>query len=202
MTRTFIAIELNEETRNYLSQEIRRFSQALPQVRWSDPATLHLTLAFLGELDERQLARATDAAVSVAAQTKPFTLSIGSPGIFGPAQAPRVIWIGVAGNLQSLLDLQSGLAARLAENGFPPEDRAYAPHLTLARIKAPLTSQEMATLRRLIGPTTSGNDRPHPSSPSHHQGITIPVQHLSVMKSDLLRTGPRYTCLQLCPFSC
>ncbi len=200
MTRTFIAIELSEEARTHLSREIRRLAQALPRLRWVDPASLHLTLAFLDELDDLQLATASQIALEVAQKTRPFTLTIGKFGTFGPAHSPRVIWAGVDGHLQRLFDLQAHLAASLAAKGFPPDERPYSPHLTLARIKDALSDQELSTLRRFIPATSSSHTKHHTSSPSEADTAAIPVQHLSVMKSELLRAGPRYTRLLLCPF--
>jgi 2'-5' RNA ligase len=194
MTRTFIAVDLNDEARRYLHQQIQRLASSLPRVRWVDPETLHLTLAFLGELDDAQLARAIQAAVETAQAAYPFTVRVGSLGMFGPAQNPRVIWVGLAGRLQPLLSLQARLAERLARDGFPPDERPYAPHLTLARIKSPLNPHELATLRRMMPPASSAHSRSDLPLPA------IPVAHLSVMKSDVTRVGPHYTRLHLCPF--
>jgi 2'-5' RNA ligase len=202
MTRTFIAIELNDEARRYLQQQLQQLASALPRVRWVNPETLHLTLAFLGELDDTQLEQAIQASREVAQASTSFVVRIGALGIFGPAQNPRVIWIGLAGNLQPLLDLQARLAKRLGDAGFPPEERAYAPHLTLARIKTPLNSQELLTLRRIIPVPSAGNSRGRRTSNANDlPRPEIPVAQLSVMKSALTRAGSEYTCLRLCPFA-
>jgi 2'-5' RNA ligase len=200
MTRTFIAIELSDGARNHLSRELRRLAQALPRLRWVDPGTLHLTLSFLGGLDDEQLDKAIQATTDAAADEKPFTLHIGSLGMFGPPRSPRVVWSGVAGDIPSLLSLQKQLTARLAEQGFPPEERPYSPHLTLARIKDSLTPQELAALQRLIPPALDTYARQHTTARASDKGqdAAIFVEHLSVMKSELLRDGPRYTCLRLC----
>jgi 2'-5' RNA ligase len=201
MTRTFIAIDLNDEARSYLHHQIQRLSRLLPRVRWVDPHSLHLTLAFLGELDDEQLAQASQATLETAQAARPFIMRVGSPGIFGPPQNPRVIWIGLAGNLQPLLDLQARLVERLAQKGFPPEERAYAPHLTLARIKSPLSQPELAGLRQVI-PAAAGGHWSSPPEPKSDQTLPeIPVAHLSVMKSELTREGSQYTRLYLCPFA-
>jgi 2'-5' RNA ligase len=194
MTRTFIAIDLNDEARSYLHQQIQRLASSLPRVRWVDPETLHLTLTFLGELDDAQLAQAIQAAVETAQAAYSFTVHVGSLGMFGPPQNPRVIWVGLAGRLQPLLGLQARLAERLAQDGFPPDERPYAPHLTLARIKTPLNTQELALLRRMLAPASPAHSRSDQHLPD------IPVAHLSVMKSDVTRAGPQYTRLYLCPF--
>jgi 2'-5' RNA ligase len=201
MIRTFIAIELSDGARSHLSRELHRLAQALPRLRWVAPDTLHLTLSFLGELDEEQLDQAIQATTDTAAGAKPFILRIGSLGTFGPPRSPRVIWSGVTGDTPRLLGLQKQLTARLAEQGFPPEERPYSPHLTLARIKDALTHQELAALQRLIPPTLDTHARQHATARAsdRDQLAAISVEHLSVMKSELLRDGPRYTCLRLCP---
>ncbi|HEX6777058.1 MAG TPA: hypothetical protein VF099_02600, partial [Ktedonobacterales bacterium] len=78
-----------------------------------------------------------------------------------------------------------------------------APHLTLARIKDPLSNQELTTLQRLIPPARDSHARHNKLSSTEDGGQNgiIPVEHLSVMKSELLRDGPRYTCLHRCPLS-
>lgn len=195
MTRTFIAVELNDEARSYLHQQIQGLARLLPRVHWVDPETLHLTLAFLGELDEAQLAQAMQATIETAQTATAFAVRVGSLGIFGPAHNPRVIWIGLAGRVQALLDLQARLAGQLAQVGFPPEERTYSPHLTLARIKTPLGRQELVPLHRrlALAARSAAADKHHPPPPD------IPVTHLSVMKSELTPAGSRYTCLQIIP---
>ena len=202
MTRTFVAIELNDEARSYLHQQMQRLAYALPRVRWADVETLHLTLAFLGELDDARLEQAIKATEETAQTARPFTVRIGSLGTFGPPQTPRVIWIGLDGRLQPLLDLQTRLAERLAQDGFPPDGRAYVPHLTLARPPTPLSQQEVVSLRRMqASPAPASRHSDLPSQRSDQTLPEIPVTHLSVMKSDLTRAGPHYTRLQLCPFA-
>ncbi len=197
MTRTFIAVELNDEARSYLHQQIQGLARLLPRVRWVDPETLHLTLAFLGELEDEQLAQAMQITAETAQTATAFAVRIGSLGIFGPAHNPRVIWIGLGGRVQALLDLQTRLAGQLAQVGFPPEDRAYSPHLTLARLKTPLSRQELVPLHRRLASAASSTAAAthHPSPPE------IPVTHLSVMKSELSRAGSRYTSLQVSPLA-
>lgn len=186
MTRTFIAVELPDDVRAFLTQEIARLGQALPGVRWVDPASLHLTLAFLGELDDESLAAAKAATHEAAAVSVPFTLRTDSLGTFGPRQAPRVIWIGVQGETARLVATQEALVQRLEEFGFPREQRQYSPHLTLAKLKAPLTAEALANLERL-------QREPHPT----HAGWRVSA--ISVMKSELLRGGAHYTRLQAYP---
>ena len=95
-------------------------------VRFADPASLHLTLAFLGELDEARLPEAIAATEDVALATSPFALSVAGIGTFGGAKAPRVIWAGVVGDIAALLAVQSHLARALEARGFVLEARRSA----------------------------------------------------------------------------
>jgi len=187
-TRTFIAVELPDVARAALQTHVARLSHALPRMRFQPPSSPHLTLAFLGELDDEQLAAATQAAITAAPTVPPFTLTVAGLGIFGPPYAPRVLWCGVGGDIAALLRLQAVLADRLEAAGFPREPRPFAPHLTLARFKQPLNP---AALQRLTGIL---------STPSTTQTSFV-VESLSVMKSELLRPAARYTRLRACPLS-
>ena len=187
MTRTFLALELPDTIKTVLRRRIERLAHALPDVRFVDVAGLHLTLAFLGELDNAQLAAVTDAAEETASAHAPFTLRLARLGTFGSPRSPRVIWVGLAGEVAQLGALQSSLAEALAARGFPREARPFAPHLTLARIKKPLSDDALAALARLQG-------EPAPDA-------TWLADALSVMKSELLRPAARYTALSRWPLA-
>lgn len=180
MTRTFLAVELPQAARAAVSAELERLSRALPGVRWVSPESVHITLAFLGELDDERLRAAHEAAELAATIARPFTVALGGLGTFGSPRAPRVIWLGVRGDEAALRWLQQRLADALAERGFPREARPFAPHLTLARLKSRLPDEELATLRRLVS-TNTGDI------------VRWRATELSVMKSELARTGARYT---------
>lgn len=186
LTRTFIAVELPDAARAALQAHIARLSRALPRVRFQPPDSLHLTLAFLGELDDERLDAATQAAIAAASTAPPFTLMVAGLGIFGPPSAPRVLWCGVGGDVPTLLRLQAALADRLAAAGFPRERRPFAPHLTLARFKQPLDPAAPQRLSAIL------------ANPSVAK-TPFTVDSLSVMKSELLRPAARYTCLCACP---
>lgn len=186
MTRTFVAIEIGDDAQAYLEREIARLRRALPDVRWIDPQSAHLTLAFLGELDDERLSAAHDAAEEAARNGKPFTLVVSGLGTFGPPRAPRVIWTGLTGGLRRLSEVQAGLAQALAARGFDPQEHPFSPHLTLARLKTALGAAELGWLMREV--------QSHAAKKG--SGALIPVDHICVMKSELARTGARYTCLQ------
>lgn len=187
MTRTFIALETNEAMQYHLQAIIRRVAQTLPNVRWVDPASIHLTLAFLGELTDGEVAGAMHAVEKAARQSNPFSYRLLSRlGIFGSQRQPRVIWIGIEEPSGALLHLHRVLNTELKRRNFAIDMRPFSPHLTLARIKARFTSDEQQQLQPLL----TGNP----------QGIVstnvYTIEHIHVMKSELLRTGAHYTSLQ------
>lgn len=188
LTRTFIAVELNDDVRGALQRRIARLQRRLPDVRLADPASLHLTLVFLGELEEDQLSAVLDTALDAARASRPFSLSLGELGTFGSRRSPRVIWTGVTGEIAPLLALQQRLATGLEALGFPREERPFSPHLTLARLKQPLAPD-------IAGQLDALQQTPIP----HGEHATFTVDEIAVMKSELLRSGARYTQLRACP---
>jgi RNA 2',3'-cyclic 3'-phosphodiesterase len=191
MTRTFIALELNEALQRFLGEIISRVSQELPDLRWIDPSGIHLTLAFLGELTDIQLAEAAYASEEASQEATPFEYRIKGLGIFGSPLQPRVIWMGIedlpSGKIQGspLLQLHRVLTKKLELHGFEIEKRPFSPHLTLARIKRPLSTDDQQRLQRLLHSKQAGA-----SSPIYR------VNNLCVMKSELSRAGATYTCLK------
>lgn len=188
MTRTFIAIELDDTMRAALTRVEARLARAAPSLRWTDAAKLHLTLAFLGELDDAQVQTAITAAQSAAARTRPFRVALAGTGYFGARWAPRVVWAGVGGETRVLLAAQARLADELAARGFPREGRAFAPHLTLARIKQPLAPAELERLLAAIERPPAGDT------------AAMTANSMVVMKSELRREGALYTPLACCSF--
>ena len=188
MTRTFIALEQDESLQRYLSKIIQRAAQELPNLNWVDPAGIHLTLAFLGELTDEQLAATMQAAELAARIVSPFDYHLSHLGVFGPPRQPRVIWIGIDEPAGKLLQLHQAVNSELEQRSFEVDKRPFSPHLTLCRIKTPLKPDEQQRLQRLI----AARDVIASASTYH-------VRHLSVMKSELSRTGAKYTALENFP---
>ncbi len=183
-TRTFLAIELDDTTRAFIAAQVAPLRAALPGVRFVGSATWHITLAFLGELDDAQVIAAQGAARVAATASAPFVLHAGGLGTFGDLHAPRVIWVGVGGDVQALRATQARVAAALAEHALRHDER-FSPHITLARLRQPLAPPEAAALHDALADPT--------------QGPNLSVTAISVMRSDLAPTGARYTCLARAP---
>ncbi|GHO84530.1 RNA 2',3'-cyclic phosphodiesterase [Dictyobacter formicarum] len=185
MTRTFIALEMDEHMRRHLNGFIQQMAPVLPGLRWVDPRSIHLTLAFLGELDAEQLVLAYEAAQLAALRAHSFSYSLTKPGIFGSPRQPRVLWMGIEESSGSLKRLYRLLQRELVQRGFAEESRPFSPHLTLARAKAPLNPTEQAALQKILAPY-------HKAVSTHAYAAT----YIRVMKSELSRAGATYTCLQ------
>ena len=184
MTRTFIAVDLSTPVRDALAAIIRRLSRNLPSARWVDAAGMHLTLAFLGALDDALLADATAATREAARDATPFQLRLAGLGTFG-GRSPRVVWAGVGGEIPRLLAVQRRLAEALVDREFPSQEHPFSPPLTLARVKGLLPPAELARMPEALA-------TPVPS-------LVWPVEAMLVMKSELARSGARYTPLQRVP---
>ena len=189
MTRTFIALEMNETLQGHLARVIRQVAQVLPRLNWVNPASIHLTLAFLGELDPARLEQAMQATEAAARQVRPFSYHLTRVGIFGSPRQPRVVWVGIEEKSGSLSRLHRILNQELEQRSFETEDRPFSPHFTLARVKHSLSSDEVQRLQDILTGKQHGLVSPD----------EYPVQYINVMKSELLRSGAQYTCLKAYP---
>jgi 2'-5' RNA ligase len=189
MTRTFVALEMNEAVQRHLESIIHQVARILPDVRWVDPAGIHITLAFLGELTDGELSGVKHAVQAAVQRAVPFSYSLSRLGMFGTPRQPRVIWMGIEEPAGALQRLQCDLTQELIRRNFAVDKRPFSPHLTLARIKVPLNPDELQRLQHLL----EGPQQELLSSELY------PVRHVAVMKSELSRSGARYTPLQIYP---
>ncbi len=134
--RLFLALELSPEVKTLLEEQQLYLKHRLEPTwfRFADSSSLHLTLVFLGQVSENKVAGIKQAISFACRRLSTFSLSTGQLGAFPSLQRPSIIWTGIDGELEALKTLQTRLSQQLS--GFAPqEDRAYHPHLTLARIK-------------------------------------------------------------------
>lgn len=133
--RTFVALNLPPAVRSSVA-DLRRALPPPPRgLRWADAAQLHLTLAFLGDLDEEALAAVRAAARSVALAHAPFAADLRGLGAFPHAARARVAWVGWGAGAEAVVALQATLVSELRR---PPDRRPFTPHVTLARARGPL----------------------------------------------------------------
>ncbi|MFN8544192.1 MAG: RNA 2',3'-cyclic phosphodiesterase [Candidatus Binatia bacterium] len=137
--RCFVAIDLPDELRAAVAQAQRalRREAGPADVRWVDPGALHLTLAFLGAVGERQRAPIEAALRALAESHAPLALAAAGLGAFPSPRRARVVWVGIAGGAGALARLAVDVEAALAQLGFPPESRPFQGHVTLGRVRRP-----------------------------------------------------------------
>jgi 2'-5' RNA ligase len=128
MRRLFVAAEIPDEAKEKLS----RISEGLPGAAWVPPEQMHLTLRFIGEVEE-SVYRDVQAALSGIASPS-FYLTLKGVGHFPKRGDPETLWVGVAGN-EDLVRLRNRIEGALVRRGLPPETRKFHPHVTLARVK-------------------------------------------------------------------
>ena len=182
--RAFVALELPTEVKQALAEAQEKIRKANPAaghvVKWVDPASIHLTLKFLGETPTAKLDAIVEAMTQAAMRVRPLSLRLGSCGCFPNARRPRVLWVGVAGDVASLGLLQTALEQTISPLGFPTEGRPFSPHLTLGRVRDEASAGERAHLGDLVQATMVA------TSP-------FTITHCSLMRSDLRPTGAVYT---------
>ncbi len=134
--RAFVALSLSRTARQVLADAIQQLRAAVPRdVRWVDPAKIHLTLKFLAALNSQQVDAVLAALGRAAQRTVPFELRLDALGAFPSAQQPRVVWAGVSGDLTRLHWLQEAVECQVSSLGLPQEPLNFFPHLTLGRVR-------------------------------------------------------------------
>lgn len=145
--RLFFAIPLDETVRGEVRSAIRRLPAIDWPWRWIPPENYHLTLKFLGEVEEGRAGELREAGAEAAAGIGPFTLRLGRFGAFPDLARPRVVFFGIEEGFEPCAALASRLEEACEALGFDREQRPFRAHLTLARIKRPLTAPVRDALR-------------------------------------------------------
>jgi len=146
LMRLFVAIAPSAVALDELEAATTPLREAWPQLRWTDRPAWHITLAFLGEVDEQAAARLGSQLADAARLRPALGLSVAGSGAFpGPARA-NVLWAGIAGDLTGLGGLSADVVKGARQAGAPPPDdgRGFKPHLTLARCRAPADVSSLA----------------------------------------------------------
>jgi 2'-5' RNA ligase len=130
--RLFVAVNLPVAERQRLFEETSVLRNGRFPVRWVLPESMHVTLAFLGHVEEDAVASILEAVERTAGRHEQFTLKLGGVGAFPNLRRPRVLWVG-ADVGQTMLEAQTAVVRELEPLGFEPERRGWSPHVTLGR---------------------------------------------------------------------
>lgn len=183
LIRCFAAILLSEDVREAVASAVEPLRGLSRAVAWVPAANLHFTLRFLGNQDQDGLARAVEALGEAAGATPPFTLALHGMGGFPGLERPRILWVGLALGALEVRALQERVAVALAREGFPREDRAWHPHLTIGRV------YDERRWRREAGPAL----RQALAQAATTGFGTARIAEVALMQSDLSPRGARYT---------
>ena len=178
--RAFIAVGLPDEVRDALAGLQRQLDASRADVKWVEPANLHLTLKFLADLTEAQRA-GMDALLRQIADRQPkFVMRLGALGAFPTLTAPRVVWVGCEEGQEPLIRMAQQVEAGAAALNLPREERPFAAHLTIGRVRSPRGRADLVRAIRTVSWTPPA---------------AWPVTALTLYQSVLSSRGPTYTAL-------
>ncbi len=183
--RTFIAIELPAPVKSDVSHLKETLTRARADVKWVRPENIHITLKFLGNIDEGRVTEAIQGTIDSVSESQPFVLSLNQAGGFPNLDRARILWIDIEKGQDHLSRLHDRIEDCLFGLDFPKEARPFTPHLTLGRIRSP---NGLNGLTDLVRKTS-------------FQSSEFLVDHVSVLSSVLKPAGAEYTLLQRVDFS-
>lgn len=144
--RLFIGVDISDEARtaagNYINQLATNFQSVL--AKWELAKKLHITLKFLGDVDEHKISGILSALQNVAPVFARFEYEVAGTGVFSSTRNPRVLWLGINESAGKLRNLAETVDRACGEFGFEPETRRFKPHLTIARIRDPQSARVLA----------------------------------------------------------
>jgi len=185
--RLFVALEFPLDIKTSINQILDQLRQEkmAKSLRISRFDHLHITLKFLGDTPEEQIESIENALSATLSGIHPFELSLKQIDTFPRDRSPRVIWLGLDGNLPKLRDLVDQLETALTPLGFQKEERPFTPHLTLARIKKNSFNKKDEAHSKLLSIVKTPYFTP------------FQVEKVSLMKSTLKSEGSNYECLKV-----
>ncbi|TWT70250.1 RNA 2',3'-cyclic phosphodiesterase [Crateriforma conspicua] len=187
LIRSFIAVPLEKPVERSAVKLLKSLQQEQDGIRWVPAENLHLTLKFLGDVDNRQVPVVCEAIRSVVSQVDAFPLSFRGTMALPSDLKARVLCAGVDDPTQTLVQMVASLEKAMAELGFKPEARDYVPHLTLGRVRKTSRRANDDVLRRLR------------AQQDVHLG-TMTADRALLMASFLDRGGPTYQVMATIPF--
>ena len=182
--RAFLAIRLPDDVTaalGHLADEVVKAKVGgLKPVR---PENIHLTLKFFGNLNAQQVKSIIDIVTITVTAIRPFTLRLGNVGAYPNNKSPRVLWVGLDGDVALLQDAHRRIETALEQIAIEPDSREFRPHLTVARIRDRATDTERRRAAEAL------------FSADVQSGLAVPVDRVNLVRSILLPDGPQYSSL-------
>lgn len=184
-SRLFIAASLTSRMVDAATRLQQVLAATSSSVKWVSPSAIHLTLIFLGDVDDRELHGMFKVSTKALSDESPFTVKLAGVGAFPSLRRPKVIWAGLSEGGEVLIRVHGKLETALEELGcYRREDRPYTPHVTLGRAKEEAANEQLSEALEA------------------HQiwsGGECTLRELGVYSSVLTRNGPDYTLLGRIP---
>ena len=184
--RSFIAIKLAPDVNRNSTRMLQRLRQSNDGIKWVPTDNLHLTLKFLGDVDNTEVPDVCNVIHRVCSNHAPFHLDFGGTGGFPSRERPRILYAGINDASGALTKIVSQLETSLAELGFKQEPRDYIPHLTLGRTRSTSKLANSDVMERLA----TEND-------TELGGML--VNSLQLVASFLDKSGPTYQIMDTIP---
>ncbi|MBI4367471.1 MAG: RNA 2',3'-cyclic phosphodiesterase [Deltaproteobacteria bacterium] len=183
--RSFLAFDIPPQVKQTLATLIEDLRRHAPSVQWGSSDQLHVTLRFFGNVEEGLLGGDMSAAIArVTEETPQHRIECAGLGVFPNWKYPRIIWAGFTGDTEPVITLHDRLHEALSPFPLAADDRAFRLHLTLGRAKRLSSTGRLMKVVESLGPIAFG---------------AVPIDHLTLYKSRLTRTGSIYTPLQQFP---
>lgn len=183
--RAFIAIELPEQIKSRLSELQALLKKSGADVKWVEPQNIHLTLKFLGEIDEVKSVKIAGMIEEIAQDAKQFRINLSSCGAFPRIEFPRVIWIAVNKGDKEVKILAEKLEERIEKFGIAREERIFSSHITIGRVKSPVNKDKLVRALKETENYFEG------------ENTEFDVTKITLFKSTLGPNGPAYEPLKV-----
>lgn len=181
--RLFVAVDLPGELKQFVGARLAEIRHRLPKARWVAAENFHLTLAFLGEVEEKLVEPVREALARLAGKAAPSAARLERAGCFPENGAARVAWIGLAPGA-ALGELAERVRAALAGTGVSPDTKPFRAHVTAARCDPPWPASARTRWAELAAPIL---------------GAPVPVCEVTLFASTLGSRGPTYAALARLP---
>lgn len=181
--RSFIAIHISDDIKKALSGLVSDLKRYGADVKWVKPENIHLTLKFLGNIDENRIDSISAHLDAIGSDYSPFFFDLTGTGTFPDLRRPRVIWTGLRG-YEPVLRIFKDIDTAMEKEGFDREKRPFSPHITLGRVRSLRGIDKL--LKELVKYKGTGFG-------------TQAVDSLHLMKSVLKPGGAEYSLLHSAP---
>jgi RNA 2',3'-cyclic 3'-phosphodiesterase len=186
--RAFIAISLPDRVKKELDELEKILKRRCPDViKWVEPGSIHLTLKFLGQTTDDKIEEINLGIEYAANGIAPFELVVKDVGAFPNLNRAQVLWVGLQGDLNALAGLQQRVTNNMEQLGFPKEERAFSPHLTIGRVRNYTSPEDCQKIGKVLAET------------KFEAAPTIIVNEVNLMQSKLTPAGAIYTKLSGIP---